>query len=283
MASPTPFTNTSSSATSSPATTFRSFDDCNATNFTYSNFTDSNFTDSIFINSNFINSTFTNSTSNNSTITNGNCTEYSKASAVGIGVGSAVGGALLALLLGLVYTKARGRSHPFRRQRTVSDLVTLKGQSRSNETTVTFPAALARLWDALPQPITHAQLARDASELEVAIKNYLDNYIDWTGAQKSRHMDNNRLSELAGGLRTDWNENLLSSGTRSVTLRTFIARFLAARVNVVGSIESTLLPPEVLETYKAVVEGHEKSREYHSVALQVFSQPLFPWVRKCPH
>lgn len=125
-------------------------------------------------------------------------------------------------------------------------------------TAITLPGALDRLDDALPQALTHAELAKEASQLETAIRNYLDNYIDWDGSPKSPPLDDVRLSELAGGLRVDWRQKLHSKSSRSVTLRMFVARFLAARVNATEAAESTILPLDVMRTYQIVLAGQKR-------------------------
>lgn len=182
------------------------------------------------------------------------CT-YSKSTTAGIGVGSAFAGALVALVIGFAWFFTARRRHPqHRKSRNIFS-------QAARPTAITLPAAIDRLDDALPQALTHAELAKEASQLETAIRNYLDNYIDWDGSPKSPPLDDGRLSELAGGLKIDWRQKLHSKSSRSVTLRMFVARFLAARVDVTGAPGSTLLPPEVMRTYQIVLAGQKKMRK----------------------
>lgn len=74
-------------------------------------------------------------------------------------------------------------------------------------------------------------------------------------------LNDDELSRLTGGLQTSWNQKLFSIHTRSVTLRIFLARFLAARVEATGDPDSTLLPPEIVQAYRAVINEQRKTRK----------------------
>lgn len=200
-------------------------------------------------------------TSSSPTSSNSSChCTYSKGTTAGIGVGSAFAGALVALFLGFIWINTRRRSSEHRKSRNPSSRHSFPIHA-ANPTTSTLPAALDRLEDALPQALTHTDLEREASQIETAIRNYLDNYIDWNGLPKSPPLDDGRLSDLAGGLRIDWKQKLNSRGSRSTTLRIFVARFLAARVDVIGASGSTTLPPEIMRTYQIIKKDQNKNRE----------------------
>lgn len=182
---------------------------------------------------------------------------YSVATAAGIGVGSAFAGALVTISTCFIWLMIRQKFPHRRKSRNLFS-------HAARPTITTLPAALERLEDTFPQALTHAELAKEASHLETAIRNYLDNYIDWDSSPTLPPLYDDRLSDLAGGIKIDWKPKLYSRGSRSVTLRMFVARFLASRIDVTGAPGSTLLPPEVMRTYQTIMAGKKKDREYTS-------------------
>lgn len=203
------------------------------------------------------NTNVTTATASSTTKTSSCHGTYSVATAAGIGVGSAFAGALVAVSTCFIWLMIRQK---FPHRRTSRNLFS----HGARPTITTLPAALERLEDTFPQALTHAELAKEASHLETAIRNYLDNYIDWDSSPTLPPLYDDRLSDLAGGIKIDWKSKLYSKGSRSVTLRMFVARFLASRIDVTGAPGSTLLPPEVMRTYQTIMAGKKKNREYTS-------------------
>lgn len=179
---------------------------------------------------------------------------YSVATAAGIGVGSAFAGALVAVFTCFIWLMVR-QKFPQRRQ--TRNLFSHAVRPANT----TLPIALERLEDTFPQALTHTELAKEASQLETAVRNYLDNYIDWDSSPTLPPIYDDRLNDLSGGMKTDWKSKLYAKGSRSVTLRMFVARVLASRIDVTGAPGSTLLPPEVLRTYQTIVAGKKKNRK----------------------
>lgn len=138
--------------------------------------------------------------------------------------------------------------------------------SQLGATPSTLTAALDRIDHDLPQASTHAELLKEAMQLEVTLGNYVDNFIDSNGTPTLPLHNDDELSRLAGGFERSWNQRLLNQGTRSITLRIFLAHFLAARIDPLGDTRSTLLPPEILQTYQAATAGETTSRKYFILA-----------------
>lgn len=201
---------------------------------------------------------FGNSSATNSSIPHHE-TRYSPASVAGISIGTAIAGALLSLLIGYIFLKRR--RGPRQARRSDDSLHLPLAQVSPSTTPKTLTAALDRLDHDLPQESTHTELLKEAAQLEITLANYVDNFIDSNGTPTSPLVNDDELSRLAGGVQRSWNERLLNQGTRSVTLRIFLAHFLVARTNTRGDAASTLLPPEILKTYQATTNGETPIRK----------------------
>lgn len=103
--------------------------------------------------------------------------------------------------------------------------------------------------DDLPQPIAHDNLRGDLSQLEVAIKNFVDNYFHRETV--SRHdFREPSLMNLAGEAKAGkpWSSSLASSETRTIALRCFIAQVIFKCMALESDPALSLLPPCVLSS-----------------------------------
>ena len=120
------------------------------------------------------------------------------------------------------------------------------------------------LQDKLPQPITRKDIEKEASRLEGAIRNYVENFTDCQTSSK-RHYDGLKLntSDLSeySQYRVQWATLLQDNSKRYHALRMFIARVLAFRTSATGEPSSTLLPAEMLQMYQQIIAGREKDGE----------------------
>jgi hypothetical protein len=179
--------------------------------------------------------------------------------AVGIGFGGAAVGALLLLLVAIVYVWHQRNAKSSRRLPHIAP--SLPGTSAL----VSSSVSPGYIQEKLPQPITRDEIAKEASRLESAIRNYVDNFTDCQTPPK-RHYDGSQLD--TSGLseysqyHIKWEVILSDDSERYDALRMFIARVLAARIAATGAPSSTLLPAGMLETYQQIVAGRKRDREF---------------------
>jgi hypothetical protein len=198
------------------------------------------------------------STTGNETVPTSSSEGVSVGKAVGIGIGSAIAAAfLLALVAAVCFWRRRNSRRTRHASRTGEFLMSPTAKASSS-------VSSGHIQDKLPQPITRKDIEKEASRLEGAIRNYVENFTDCQTSSK-RHYDGLQLntSDLSeySQYHVQWATLLQDNSKRHNALRMFIARVLAFRTSATGDSSSTLLPAEMLQMYQQIVSERDKDGE----------------------
>ncbi|KAK7952667.1 uncharacterized protein PG986_008395 [Apiospora aurea] len=182
---------------------------------------------------------------------------YSHGAIAGVGIGCAVGGALLLFLVWFMasrsgkYSALRGTSRPRLHPATISPA------PRRHQ----VPSVDIDL-DELPQEAPHDELRRNLSQIETAIKNWVLQFFQEPPSATGR--DNRQYQELLSLLLPaqtgkdsaevlHWFRQVHDKKPGTIFLRAYVARLLFERVNPGGNPEHTILPRRVLCFYQDLV------------------------------
>jgi hypothetical protein len=163
--------------------------------------------------------------------------------AVGVGIGSAIAGALLVLVAALILLFKKRRNTPRERHHHIES-----------------PPDLAAL-DHLAQPLAHETIRRDMRSLQTGIKNFVDNYfhpeqaiIDAVGEAK--------IAALAGEPPEgpSWSDALGNLSLQPLIIRAIISRSLFTMIHPLSDGDWTLLPPDFKGAYQSLNDTGPSSR-----------------------
>ncbi|KAI1144358.1 hypothetical protein F5Y05DRAFT_407754 [Hypoxylon sp. FL0543] len=170
----------------------------------------------------------------------------SQGAAAGIGIGCAIAGAVIVLAVFLL-------PRVFRRRPKRKSLIPLHITSHTSG-----------VLDDLPQAIAHEELKREFSQIETQIKNFVSNFFQLQSVS-AKDIDDDKLRTLmgTGGGGTgniQWSTQLRDKSTRSVMLRSYVARVLLTHIDPRGVADTSLLPTDMVRCYQAALIGKGQSR-----------------------
>ncbi|KAL8974541.1 MAG: hypothetical protein Q9197_001219 [Variospora fuerteventurae] len=197
----------------------------------------------------------------------------SPGAAAGIGIGSAIAGALLAaLILFLLFRRRLNRNRAPR-----SDVIPLNGYNSSLEKPITAsrdpttsspapqaPAAAApavtMIEKHLPQPAEDQALGGEMSRLRTSIKNHVQSYYHTDAVRQGGVVDQAALALVAAGnmplIASTLGSLLANPATRVVAIRFCIAWVAISRIEQHNCEPSrSFLPPEVAGCLRSIAGG----------------------------
>ncbi|KAE9379839.1 hypothetical protein N431DRAFT_121172 [Stipitochalara longipes BDJ] len=188
-------------------------------------------------------STASSSSSSNSPTIPPHSKNISSGTAVGIGFGSAIAGALLAGLVIFFLLARRSRRQPiYQQQDSPREIGGYTTQEKPGITTTV--TNVDRL---LPQPTEDDTLINELSKIRDGIKNHVQNYYH-TAPVDPKMVDEARLVELARILAIPTStvvDLLLNPATRIPSLRLFLAHLILSRCTGQSDVTQSFLPGEV--------------------------------------
>lgn len=173
--------------------------------------------------------------------------KLSKGAAVGIGIGCAIAGALIAACILLIFMRRRERRRRLRRN------YSLQQKPITGPTTHDVGpkhGVFAAVEQSLPQPLEDAAIGGEMSKLQTLIKNYVQSYYHTLPVRKGEGSPD--LSVLGQKLSisiVSLESMLQSPKTRIPAIRYCIAWTIFTRIGVVNG---SLLPAEVLDCLRPV-------------------------------
>lgn len=178
----------------------------------------------------------------------------SREAVAGIGVGTAIIGALISSSIFIFFGYRNRRRRHSRRQ----------GKSPAIDNISAAGGTTFADLDGLPQPIAHEELKQSFTAVETDIDNYINNFFDHRRPAKAT-LDNQALTALVGypGVdnKSQWSQLLTDPDTRALALKSFIARVLFARIDPDGDPHTTLLPAGVVSTYRSMIPSQRGTQD----------------------
>jgi uncharacterized protein (TIGR03382 family) len=186
----------------------------------------------------------------------------SSASAAGIGIGSAILSALIALLFAWLLYRRRPKHH----RRGVQSEPISRSEPKDLESTQSNDAILlAPVQDILPQPRPHSAITAEMSQLGTRIKNHAANFY-------TRRTEDIRMLELEEdvlqGMGLDQQNcakllgMLASADGREEAIRYIIAQKVFACIQIPGNPKTSFLPSHIVALHKnmsSALTGNGKS------------------------
>jgi hypothetical protein len=169
----------------------------------------------------------------------------SAGAAAGVGVGSAIFGALIVLLLGWCFL---GRKREGSRSRQAESAPASNGKYKDLESPQSLDAMLlGAVHDLLPQPLSQTTISSEMSQLGTKIKAHATNFYSLQAVDLGAR-NSETLSGIAMGQRDPSNlwASLASSEGREAAIRYVIARKIFECIQVNGEPSTTFLPASVV-------------------------------------
>jgi hypothetical protein len=176
----------------------------------------------------------TSSTASHTTKPSSNKTEshISPGEAAGIGIGSAVAGAILTFLIFYIFMKHSNHSKHGKHRRT-----------RETEFEKPLPRSEIVLDENLLEKADDSQIRKSMLELNELIDQHVENYYDLKGFDGSQRDLELRLVEC--GLGMDISSILKNPKTRFAGIRHLIATIIIKKISSKAGVESSLLSPKI--------------------------------------
>lgn len=200
----------------------------------------------------------------------GNEKHVSAGGAAGIGIGSAIGGAIVAILIFLLLMrKSRESGSKSKKPRVAS---TVLGRNKLSPALADYEStqfefddqnAVAIVERALPQPADDQTIGGEMSKLCTLIKNHIQSYYHNGRTQESIDSVNFDEMEVAGRKLPISTPALISllanSKTRFSALRFYLSWITLQRIEPTCDPDRTFLPPEVARFLKSMANGEDST------------------------